>query len=132
MPGRSEEPDAPVIPSAATLVVKGVSWNTAGLVTQTVLSAGALFVIARHLSPADFAIGGIALTVTSILAVLAGASFIPAIVQRPQLERAACDSIFWFAFALSGTLVLAVWAMTTRKATEKEAITIGIATRGSP
>jgi O-antigen/teichoic acid export membrane protein len=72
----------------------------------TLLSA---IIVARLLTPDDYAIAGLALSVMGLFNVLTAQGFGQALVRRPQLAPLTIHSVFWFTL-LQG-LVLAVLAV---------------------
>lgn len=98
---RAADRPAPAAASMAHQVVRGTAWNLVGTVAQLVLAWGATIVVARLLSPTDYAVYGMAAAFIGFFLVLAGQGFALALVQRKELTEMACHSVFWFMAALS-------------------------------
>ena len=80
--------------SYTTRVVRGTAWNTAGTVFRQGFTFTAGIIVARLLSPTDFATGGIALSILGFFTVLSTHGFAESLVQRQQLDRQLEHSVF--------------------------------------
>jgi len=103
---------SPAVPPGSSLtaqVVRGAGWNVAGSVAQKALTLGAAIVVARLLTPADYAIAGLAMSVMGIFMTLTAQGFAQALIQQRELTSLACHSVFWAmtvaGLALSGLVI---------------------------
>ena len=88
----------PAVPSKSSLtaqVVRGAGWNVAGTAAQKALTLGAGIIVARLLSPTDYAIAGLAASVMGVFFTLTAQGFAQALIQRKELTDLACHSVFW-------------------------------------
>lgn len=101
-------------PGLGTKVIRSAAWNVVGTVVKQGLTIGATIVVARLLSPGDYAIAGLATSVMGLFVALTGQGFAQALVQRKELSELTCHSVFWpmviGGMALTGLMViLAPW-----------------------
>ena len=82
--------------SLTSLVLRGAFWNTFGIWFQKAIGIGATVVIARLLTPTDYAIAGLAGAAMGFFRILTAHGFGYALVQRKELDEITCHSIFWF------------------------------------
>jgi len=91
-----ETPSAALPKSSLTSqVVRGAGWNVAGTIAQKMLALGAAIVVARLLTPTDYAIAGLAMSVMGIFVTLTAQGFAQALIQQRELTRLTCHSVFW-------------------------------------
>jgi O-antigen/teichoic acid export membrane protein len=86
----------PAQSSLTAAVVRGAAWNTVGAVAQKAITLGATVIVARLLTPPDYAVAGLAGSVMGIFGMLAAHGFAYALIQRQELTDIACHSVFWF------------------------------------
>jgi O-antigen/teichoic acid export membrane protein len=96
--------------SLTSQVLRGAVWNAFGIWSQKALGVIAVVVLARLLTPADYAIAGLAGAAMGLFRILIAHGFGYALVQRKELDEVCCHSIFWFlafvGMGLSGLVVL--------------------------
>ncbi|MFZ1239316.1 MAG: lipopolysaccharide biosynthesis protein [Anaerolineae bacterium] len=80
-------------------VVAGATWSVGGTLLRQAIILAAAVIVARLLTPADYAIGGLALSMMALFNVLTAQGFAQALIQRPELTDLACDSVFWLTSA---------------------------------
>ena len=90
-----------------TRVVKSVAWYGASRVVARTLSWIATILSARFLTPEDYGLFAMALTVTTAIELLHEFGLGTAIVQRRDLTPAQLNSVFWFVMSAS-TLVVGI------------------------
>ena len=73
-----------------------------------ILSLGAIAILARLLTPADFGLVAMVMALTGILAIFKDAGLSMATVQQDQITHEQVSTLFWTNVALSFFLVLAV------------------------
>jgi len=100
--------------SLGVSIIRSAAWNVVGTVVKQGITIGATVIVARLLSPGDYAIGGLAISVMGLFAALTGQGFAQALVQRKDLSDITCHSVFWpmaiSGIALTGLAVtLAPW-----------------------
>jgi len=102
--------------SLTGLLVRGTSWNVIGAMFQKATTMCAGIVVARLLSPQDYAVAGLAITIMGIFNTVMAHGFGLALVQRKELTGITIHSIFWFlavvGVGLGGLVVIVVapWA----------------------
>lgn len=101
-------------PDLGGSVIRGAAWNVVGTLVKQGLTIGATIVVARLLSPGDYAIAGLATSIMGLFVALTGQGFAQALVQRKELSEIICHSVFWpmviGGMALTGLMiVLAPW-----------------------
>lgn len=101
-------------PDLGGSVIRGAAWNAGGTIVKQGLMIGATIVVARLLSPGDYAIAGLATSIMGLFVALTGQGFAQALVQRKELSEIICHSVFWpmliGGMALAGLMiVLAPW-----------------------
>jgi O-antigen/teichoic acid export membrane protein len=80
---------------------RGVGWNAVGSSIAIILRFGSMIVVARFLSPAEFAVGGLALAAIGFFQILSSRAFSQALVRKRTLDGLTCDSVFWAGLGLS-------------------------------
>ena len=94
--------------SLAWLTARGFAWNVFGAGISQALALVATVVIARWLTPVDYAIGGLALAAVGLFQVLTANGFAGALVRLRDLTPLTCHTVFWPVAATGGLLALAV------------------------
>jgi O-antigen/teichoic acid export membrane protein len=82
-------------PDLGAKVIKGATWNVLGTVIKQTITIAATIVVARLLSPADYAIGGLAVSILNLFVSLTGQGFAQALIQRKDASDLTCHSVFW-------------------------------------
>ncbi len=100
-------PRAPVEPMLAVRILRSTAWNVVGAVVKQGITLLSAIVVARLLTPDDYAIAGLALSVMGLFNVLTAQGFGQALVRRPQLTPITIHSVFWFTL-LQGLLLAVV------------------------
>jgi O-antigen/teichoic acid export membrane protein len=98
--------DAPL----RTVAVKAAAWYGATRLWGQALSWGVTIVLARLLTPADYGLYAMALSVLLMLELLQEFGLGTAIVQRHDLTRAQINGIFWIVTGTSLVLAAATFA----------------------
>lgn len=97
--------------SLTTQVLHGTAWNVLGVVTQKGIVFAATIIVARLLSPNDFAVAGLATAVMGVFVTLTSQGFAQALVQLEDLQKLTCHSVFWsmtvMGFAVGGLAIAA-------------------------
>lgn len=88
-------------------VVRGVSWTLFGSWASAVVQIGTTMVLARLLTPADFGLMAMALTLTVLVTQFRQLGLSQAVVQRTDLRWTQLDALFWVNTA-AGVLLAAV------------------------
>lgn len=102
-------PRPPVEPMLAVRILRSTAWNVVGAVIKQGITLLSAVIVARLLTPSDYAIAGLALSVMGLFNVLTAQGFGQALVRRTQLAPITIHSVFWFTL-LQG-LVLAALAV---------------------
>lgn len=76
-------------------VVRGAVWSVGSTLLRQVILLGTAIIVARLLTPADYAIGGLALSMMALFNVLTAQGFAQALIRQPQLTALTSDSVFW-------------------------------------
>ncbi len=104
-------PPAPVEPMLAVRILRSTAWNVVGAVIKQGITLLSAIIVARLLTPDDYAIAGLALSVMGLFNVLTAQGFGQALVRRPQLTPLTVHSVFWFTLlqglVLAGAAVVA-------------------------
>ncbi|QLQ08355.1 MAG: oligosaccharide flippase family protein [Anaerolineae bacterium] len=104
-------PPAPVEPMLAVRILRSTAWNVVGAVIKQGITLLSAIIVARLLTPNDYAIAGLALSVMGLFNVLTAQGFGQALVRRPQLTPLTVHSVFWFTLlqglVLAGAAVVA-------------------------
>jgi O-antigen/teichoic acid export membrane protein len=91
--------------------LRGITWNTAGLVVQTLSGLAAAVLVARYLTVRDFAVAGLAVSIAVLANVVLANTFSQLMVQREEITPEFCHSIFWFQAGCGLALTIAVAAV---------------------
>jgi teichuronic acid exporter len=76
-------------------VIRGAAWNTLGSGLSRILSIASGIIVARLLSPEDYAFAGLGIVLLGIFNMLAEHGFGYYIIQQKTLNYETCHSIFW-------------------------------------
>lgn len=93
--------DAQPSESLAGQTLKGVLWTSIGSATRLGTSFLSGIVVARHLSPNDFALAGLGVTLMGVVRSVSVQGFATALVRERELDPIKCHSVFWFLTCLS-------------------------------
>lgn len=85
--------------SVGSEIIRGIAWNIVGTVLKQGITLLSAIVIARLLTPEDYALGGISLAITGFLTTLTQHGFAQALVQQDKLSERMCHSVFWVLLA---------------------------------
>lgn len=88
-----------------------VRWNTASALVTLFSQLLQVVLLARWLSPAEFGVAAVALTITGFASGLADLGMTNALVHRESLEEKAWSSALWTAILAGGALGLALAAL---------------------
>jgi len=92
-----------------THAIKATGWIVFTRLFTQGLSWGVTILLARLLTPVDYGLFGMALTVISFLEVIQQFGLGAAIVQRQNLSRPQLNTIFWAVVATSSLVATAAW-----------------------
>lgn len=102
------------VPEASELKRKSMRGGAAALINQGVatgLQLGTTLVLARLLSPTDYGLQAMVLTLTSFFSFFKDLGLSIAVIQRETLSREQISTLFWINVGLGFFLMLAVAAM---------------------
>ncbi len=91
--------------------VVGVFWSVVNTGLGTVLTALVFYIASRFLTPYDFGVVALAVSVVSIASAIAPAAFGEALVQRAEIGRTHLDTVFWMCMAAGVLLYLPILAL---------------------
>ncbi len=77
-------------------IAKGAIWNTVGTVVKQGTVFAATVIVARLLTPTDYAIGGLGIAIMGFFTIFTAQGFAQALVQRDSISTLTCNSVFWF------------------------------------
>lgn len=89
-------------------VVQGSFWNIIGMTITQAVKIIAMIVIARLLTPRDFAIAGLSTTITQMVIILGGFGFGEALVAKKDITKESCHSVFWAMAVIKVILCLVI------------------------
>jgi O-antigen/teichoic acid export membrane protein len=98
----------PAIPSLRTVAAKSAAWYGATRVWAQLTSWAITVVLARWLTPQDYGLFAIALSVLTVLELLQEFGLGTAIIQRQDLIRRQLNGVFWVVTGTSVVLTLGV------------------------
>jgi PST family polysaccharide transporter len=87
-----------------SLALRGASWSLGLFLTRHLISVGATAVLSRLLSPGDYGLLGMAVTLTTFLQVFCDMGLSWATVSHKNITRGQMDNLFW-ANAVVGALL---------------------------
>jgi teichuronic acid exporter len=91
--------------------VRGAMWSLFNASFGTILAVAVFYVASRFLTPHDFGLVALAVSIVSIASALAPAAFGEALVQRAEVLGAHLDTVFWLCLAAAVVLFLPVVAV---------------------
>lgn len=100
---------APPDHALAQRVSQSAAVSLMGVALRAVITIGSTAVLARLLSPADFGLLTMASLVTEFAALFSNFGIGAILIQMRRSSRLQYDTAFWFAAALGGSLMAAVW-----------------------
>lgn len=86
-------------------------WAAAGSLARYLLAGVTTLALARLLTPGEFGLVALTVAAQELIAHVAPVGLHDALIQRPDLDRAARNSAWWSTAALSGALALATIAL---------------------
>lgn len=99
-----------------SMVIRGAAWNALGSGLGRILTMLSGIVVARLLSPEDYAFAGLGIVLLGIFNMLAGHGFGYYIIQQKTLNDETCHSIFWLVTFVGFVLTLLVFVSAPRLA----------------
>ena len=107
-PDRPADPDVRAGPETAPDIrgraVVGVFWSAAQKWMVRASTLLAFILLGRLLSPQEFGVVALAMTIITMLGVVSDAGFTPWIIQRRRLDRTATSTAFWISTGLGVAL----------------------------
>jgi teichuronic acid exporter len=89
--------------------IRGAYWSAVNAIVPVAMNSGVFIISSRFLTPNDFGIIALAVSIVMLVSAIAPASFGEALVQLPDIRQSHLDSVFWlcalFALLLFGGLV---------------------------
>jgi O-antigen/teichoic acid export membrane protein len=108
--GKQDLADVPAATDLKRRSVRGGAATVLGQGVSMALQIGTTFVLARLLSPTDYGLQGMVLTLTAFFSLFKDAGLSVATVQRETLTNEHISTLFWINLALGGFLTIAVAA----------------------
>ena len=103
------ELNTPTAPeSLRAKIVRGSIWNMAGTMMAQAVKIVSMIVIARLLTPADFAIAGISTAATQMIILFGGFGFGEALIAKKEITKESCHTVFWATAAIKLVLGLII------------------------
>lgn len=93
-------------PDLTRAVLSGVRWKATARIVAEVTRIAVVLVLARHLTPADYGVAGMALVVTFFGLMLTDPALGAALVQRPTIDERDRSTVFWMAAGLGALLTI--------------------------
>ena len=87
-----------------------VRWTTAVTIGRVVLQTLQLIVLARLISPQDFGLMAMILTVTAFIQIFADLGVSNSIIQAREISREVLSTLYWLNVAVGALLSGAIWA----------------------
>lgn len=87
-------------------IISGLSWNTLTVVLQVVIQLMYTAIMARWISPGDFAMMGIVLSLMGFAEIFSQVGIGPALIQRREVHSGHINGAFWTAVGLGLTFTL--------------------------
>src|SRR5688572_16246315 len=88
-------------PSLRAMATRSVLWTAIGKASSTVISLGVTAVLTRLLTPADFGIVAMVVTISGFFNIMAEAGVSTAVVQKRDLDERALSSLFWMGLGVA-------------------------------
>lgn len=92
--------------SQRNAIISGLSWNTVTVVLQVLIQLVYTAIMARWISPADFALMGVVLSLMGFAEIFSQVGIGPAIIQRKEVEQRHVNGAFWTAVVLGISFTL--------------------------
>ena len=102
-----------VIEGRARKAVKGAAWSALNVTIPTALSATVFIVTSRYLSPQEFGIVALAVSVVMFASSIGPTAFGEALVQRQSVRQSHVDSVFWLAIVSSFVIYFLILALSS-------------------
>lgn len=83
-------------------IIKSANWRLIGSCFRIVVTIASMVVLARFLSPQDFGLGAIAVSVTGLFTLLCQFGFSQALVTARDLDREMIDTVWTTSLAIGG------------------------------
>ena len=93
-------------PNLTGAVLGGVAWKATSHVVAEGSRVVVAIILARLLTPSDYGIAGMALVITSFVALFADPSLGAALIQRPAVSENDRSTVFWTALGVGATLTV--------------------------
>jgi PST family polysaccharide transporter len=87
-------------------IISGLSWNTLTVVLQVLIQLVYTAIMARWISPSDFAMMGIVLSLMGFAEIFSQVGIGPALIQRKVVSQGHVNGAFWTAVALGASFTL--------------------------
>ena len=97
--------------SLVWLTARGFAWSLLGTGVSQILALASTVIVARWLTPVDYAIGGLALASIGLFHVLTTQGFASALVRLRDLTPGICDSVFWPVATVGAVVAVGVIAL---------------------
>jgi len=94
--------------SLRTKVIRGSIWNVTGTIASQAIKIVSMIVIARLLTPNDFAIAGLSTAATQMIILFGGFGFGEALIARKEITKQSCHTVFWTTAAIKIILCLII------------------------
>jgi PST family polysaccharide transporter len=91
--------------------LKAVGWQSLAVVLQATLQMVVLFILARHVTPAEFGLVAIANIAIMFVTMLSQGIIRPAVIQRQHLTREYIRASFTLSVLLGCSLMLLLWVL---------------------
>lgn len=92
-------------------MASGVIWASIGRVATQFVQFLIGVVIARIVSPADYGILAILMILISLSQIIVESGFGKALIQKNQLTRLDCSTVFWFNLGMSVVFYIVLWSL---------------------
>jgi O-antigen/teichoic acid export membrane protein len=106
--GLRDAADAAALKRSTT---RGVAWQFAGAVWQTVVQVAASAVLARLLFPEDFGMLGMAVLVQGLVQRVGDLSAATGVIAKEEVSQADLSTAFWMSWAVQGALFVVAFAV---------------------
>lgn len=102
----SLEPDKPDSTNLRGKAIAGLSWSMPQLVIRTVIEVGTLVALSWLLTPSEFGVPSIALSIIGVMTMFVEMGVAPALIQRTSLEPQHLASAMLILFASGAGMIL--------------------------